>query len=1372
LFEEQQTDYVKVDERSYTDLIQFTIDYASKIQFWDVFNRRSGDWTSFMEKGQASIYTNIANTNTSKYKEEFDAFYQGNFLATANAQDNTEGMVQKTFELATILDGWLAELEEDLELTATVKNVIQRQAAPLIRTLLEYDKGANDSLGVAYDSNVVYADLSDFWNLDLSVDSNLKIFGSGTISDKAINARRYFLVLFQSMINVLENLQVEANNLFEELLEDYGKHDPYFGLFLAFIQLFRHAQDHVNEFTDAHLDFYYRDVLQLTEKSAVSDSVHVVLEPAKNVSQKKVEKGTSVKAGKDADGNDIIFETDSEIVINKAKVSELKSIYIDRGRNSKYIQTIYAASQSNSADGEGKAFTEENPSWEAFGKTQVNDGIYIEDQTMDLARVGLGICSPEFKLSEGNRKLTISFILESGEFVNTFEAGGTFENFLSVNALEYPVGTAVPNTKEGYAILLSNWITLRLSGSEGWLSPDNIDTNGLPSISIGQSVEGELSTMVIELTLSREQAAIVSYNSELHGQSYSTEWPVLEILMNQAPTTHNEEYQLAYDFLKNLRFERFLIGTEAEGVTNLVLANDTGTVDPSKPFMPFSSNPQVGSNFYVGSAEIFSKRLSYLQVKLDWKGVPSDDFSEHYKHYLEEQPASAKNGYTATAVPIVDDNDHFTAQLKMLDNYGWKDLSHNSSATRELHQSSEIALSQKKWVMTYPVSFFLMALYNAFTAHSEENYLMWDNPVQRDLDTNNFVHLFRTGELIDRDVLSDGSFNYDNDEDARLPRKIVVQSKENGYAHTNAEERKNNFDLLTLDENTDIRYKRDETLVELKEYSTELKRGFIKFELINDFFHAAYPKNSTERALKNPSVYGGVGMPNIPYTPELHKVSVDYKSTHDVNYSPGIAEPITWENRVEQIYHILPFGEVEVLPTEGEKELEDESGDVYFSKRILPKLFKDAKAITSEGLPETKIDLDTGRSIDIILEETAEGTLLIGISDLEPPQALSLLFQFKEGTEDNDLEVPAVQWSFLSKNQWECFDTAEIVEDTTNGLVNSGIIKFSVSHKATNDSTFLKNGLYWFRAQVAGNTEAFSNLVSVHAQAVKATFVDNENNPYRLNTEIPSETVSKFVNKDFEIKTISQPYESFGGRIKEQSAEYYTRVAERLRHKQRGITIRDYEHLVLEEFPGIYKVKCINHTSKFSEYSPGNVSVIVIPYFKNKNEKNPFELKVSKAKLSEIRKFLVKLNSPFVDLSVRNPKYETIRVEFGVEFHIGYDRTYYENQLNEDIKEFISPWAFGKEEEIIFGGKINRSVILNFIEEREYVDFVTQFRMYHKRDENKAELEVFVAEGTTASSVLVTALDHEIKGPACTEEEEEALGEGSFDSGSHGGTFD
>jgi hypothetical protein len=1381
LFDEQKTDYVLVDERSYTDLIQFAIQQAEKIQFWDVFNRRSGDWVGFMQNSQASIYTEIVNFDTKAYLAQFDDVYDTDFTSNPITQNTFRAMTAAVFSLATKLDEWKEKLDDELTLATELDNLIQRQARQLINTLIAYDRGANNFLSGAVTWNldtaplslVDYSSLSEFWSIDIAaVEAYNKIYYATkneftlaveptTIMGRGLYAKRNFRNLFKGMLDTIEKLKELAEAAFNELLTSYAQHQPHFALFLAFIQLFKHAQDHINGLTEKHLDFYYRDVLQLSEKAARPDSVHIIVEPAKNVDQKRLEAGTLLKAGKDDSGVEINFEVANEIVLNKAKIAKIMAIHLDRGKDSKYIQTIYSAEFANSQDGLGKEFTDPTTAWEPFGQTQVKDGSPISTQTMSTARVGFGIASPELLLGEGLRKVNIKLAMDSDGFKAVFGnlnpsdntyAKGTFAEFIDVNniAIE-PLVVGDPSYTpyfNAFELLLADWFSIRLSGQKGWVSPDNNENDGKPIVTLSEVNDKFIE---IEITLSREQDPIVPYSVDLHGGKYSTEWPILEVLMAQTLFTNDENPKMGYEFLKDLRIKAVKIDCDVDGVVDLLVGNDTGGLDAKKPFMPFTSSPQVGSNFYIGSREVFSKRLTFLNIGLDWKGVPESDLSEYYKIFRE-------TSITGTNSRIVQDNKHFSAELHFLEDYGWKNLS-IGAAPKLKYQSSELALKQPVATRTYAPApgglfFFLFAAYN-YTQGSQQQYQAELGPAAQDsklefysslpprkADTRNYVELFRS---VNPATTPEG--------DARLPHTITIQSKENNFPY-DLVANKTNFDLLTVDENSDDRYQRDPFLGELEDYKEGVKRGFIRLKLNNDFFHGAYPKILTERAIATRA-----DMPSSPYTPELFKVSLNYKSLVD------------WETRVEQFYHITPFGEVEVFPTEREKEISDESGDIYYSDNLLPKLFKDGLEITEDGRQESKVDPDTGRVVVITLEETSEGALFIGLEDLLPPQSLSLLFQFKEGTENNDLEVPSVEWSYLSNHQWVLFESSEIVSDETNGLINSGIVQFSMPSTATDSHPIYGDGLHWIRVSISGNTEAFSDLISINAQAVKATYTDQGNDPFRLATEIAPESISKLVNKDFEIKTISQLYPSFDGRVQEQSTAFYIRVAERLRHKQRGITIRDYEHLVLEEFPEIYKTKCINHTSKFSEYAPGNVSVIVIPYFKNANENNPFELKVSKAKLNKIRKFLVKLNSPFVNLDVRNPKYESIQVAFGVEFHIGYDRTFYENQLNEEIKSFISPWAFGSEEDIVFGGKMNRSTILNFVEERPYVDYVTNFVMYHKEDENKAQVDVLIAQGTTASSVLVTALTHYILPANCDSNSFVGSGNNAFDHDSYNESY-
>lgn len=96
------------------------------------------------------------------------------------------------------------------------------------------------------------------------------------------------------------------------------------------------------------------------------------------------------------------------------------------------------------------------------------------------------------------------------------------------------------------------------------------------------------------------------------------------------------------------------------------------------------------------------------------------------------------------------------------------------------------------------------------------------------------------------------------------------------------------------------------------------------------------------------------------------------------------------------------------------------------------------------------------------------------------------------------------------------------------------------------------------------------------------------------------------------------------------------------------------------------------------------------------------------------------------------------------------DPSFYRQLLNDEIEKFLTPWAFDANHEIIFGGKIIKSVLLNFVEERPYVDFVTCFKMHHiiKRSGtvHTEELrDVEEAIGTTARSLLASYFNEEDK---------------------------
>ncbi|MCK5086857.1 MAG: hypothetical protein KAQ90_05020, partial [Melioribacteraceae bacterium] len=159
---------------------------------------------------------------------------------------------------------------------------------------------------------------------------------------------------------------------------------------------------------------------------------------------------------------------------------------------------------------------------------------------------------------------------------------------------------------------------------------------------------------------------------------------------------------------------------------------------------------------------------------------------------------------------------------------------------------------------------------------------------------------------------------------------------------------------------------------------------------------------------------------------------------------------------------------------------------------------------------------------------------------------------------------------------------------------------------------------------------------------------------------------------------------------------------------------------------------------------PGYVTIIPISNLRNKNAIDKLKPSTSINILDLIKKYLTNHVSSFVKIFVENPEYEEVQVEFNVEFNKGVDKGYYTQKLMDEIIKFLSPWAFEEGSDIIFGGKIHSSSIINFIEERSYVDYLTNFKLFHYI-KNKEPLDVEEAKATTSKSILVSHKNHIVK---------------------------
>jgi hypothetical protein len=916
---------------------------------------------------------------------------------------------------------------------------------------------------------------------------------------------------------------------------------PHFALFIAFVQLFGQAQNDINAITGKHLDFYYEDVLQLPKKAPVPDKVNLILELAKNLPPHLVPAGTAFKGPKESTGLTPIYAADNDIVVNKATVGSVRSVFIDADNNF----TIFAANAANSADGNGKPFVVPGSSWSAFGESQ--DGKPTNAQTMAAATVGFAFASPMLILGEGQRTITLSL------------------DFEDTGADELSTGD------------LSGGIVPYLSGAKAWIQPSNY------SAKIAKDpANPSFFQLVLTMSLASIDPAVVNFSSALPGPAFDTEWPVMRVVLGNGAVQYNN--------LFNLRIRTAQIDVTVKGVKNVVVQNDQSQLSAAKAFQPFGAQPTLGSAFYVGSAEVFQKKLTSLGVDITWNEVPASNLGNYYVSYFD----------VATSLA----NIIFTANISLL--------------------------YEDQWVP--------------------------------------FTNAANPGT---------GDFWLFNVADAKALNEIDITPAEFSAAVAG------------------LQYSRDVDLQTLTTLDNTTHDGFIRMEITGPdpsvdpsfpfkaFGQSDFPNIYAKRAIKiaTDSTFTG-SLPNQPYTPAIKTISLDYTSSQVVD--------LTDADSVDQFFHVEPFGTAKLGPDE-----------LY----LLPQ-FRDESL-----LPQAKAD-----SLLYL------GNFYIGLSDLTAPQNISLLFQAAEGSA-NDLVAVSdedIQWYYLAANQWVPITSLQILFNTTKGFQTSGIITFNIGADANTDNTLMPSGFTWIRGSISKDPSSISRLTDLKTQALEASYVlpgtDDDSLAaanVHLGSPLPALSVKDMVVKDGAIKTIQQPYVSFGGNPGEQAAIYYTRVSERLRHKKRALTVWDYERMILDAFPSIFKVKCLTHTDEDSDLVPGAVRAVVVPDLINKNASNPLEPKANLVTLGDIRDYVRNYIPPFVDFDVDSPVYEQLLADFKVGFLPGKDPGYYGNQLNEDIKRFLSPWAYEEGQDITFGGKVYRSDIIFFIENRDYVDFVNDFKLYH-----------------------------------------------------------
>jgi hypothetical protein len=614
-------DYFKLDDRSMQDIMVAAHRYAQQLSYINEKNQPDGDWSAFWEVETLTYLAVLSALDTEELRRKYDdADYA---LATAlenyNPAKGKPNPVPGLYrDLLNILFDMAKGIEEMyLKLVAIqhpmqsiLLNLIKRdnqcdfeELDGALQKLVALHKGADDKL-VHERYNLFYAP-DDRWGIPNRKQYDL------IKPDIKLN-REKLRALFITFFNVYLLINHRGQMAFDAELalmekpeqEAYRIVQPHVSLFIAFLRLFRHAQDSLNELTKKQLDYYYENILCLGRQAAKPDHVHLIFTLAKNFDQELIEKGTLLLGGKDKNGQPMYYETLQDWVVTQAQVAEVKTVFVakrlsfdtDGLQNDQKFKSILASSFS----------TDGATPQRMFG----------DDRLAPEAEIGMAIHSPQLILEEGNRwiKVDISnmdsplFGLTSGDHATDYlaVAVSTKKGWVYLD-LPLLTGTTVPTVdhlkKKGF--LDGNF------NSFVTIFPLNSTSHLIQACCALK--EDIVNKLIIEIFLPADFDAL----EPVEGESKS-QYPGIKVVLKRNTLKYLND---PYSKMLTSAEHKITIGVRAEGVSkSLITQTDAGVFDGTQQIMPFGPTAPKGAKFYIG-AKCFHTKLDKFNLRFDWVGT-------------------------------------------------------------------------------------------------------------------------------------------------------------------------------------------------------------------------------------------------------------------------------------------------------------------------------------------------------------------------------------------------------------------------------------------------------------------------------------------------------------------------------------------------------------------------------------------------------------------------------------------------------------------------------------------------------------------------------------------------------------------------------
>lgn len=665
-----------IDSRTETDYLHVLTDFARLINFYDRSNIKNGNWSPFLLKDPVILMATIAKTsfqNTFSFFINTYSQLQKTLLNNSDSTFVTNGFNQLFDQLFLVfhaIERWTYFIQKSTytyNLKTYIIDEVKQVYSALLWAILELKSQLRLHqiiIGLTEIDPDAFDNLEDtIWTTSKGKTPYWTLLGlQNTPNGTKICKSEDFNINCVSLIDISEALEQAGKKIFNffntcisyakiefETVKEFKAEFPDTLLIRTFIDLLKIYKDQINTISEKHLEFYYQSILKQQKQTAIADKAFICCDLAKKTATYTLPKSTLFSAGKDADGNPIVFESVHKVSLNPAQLS--KAYTLTKINNNNEVLYLTETPSPNVITKDENGTIEK---WKTFGSQYNPEG--------DMVTMGFSFASPMLYCTQATTTRTLTL-----QFVFTEQISASLDAILKNNTSYF------------------------LSTADNWFQPSDVvvTCNG--------------ATLTVVLTLEVSDPAIANFTKNPDG--YESSWPLFKMLFSEydalASPPQIQSLQIQTEVIGLQEFELYnnygLLSTKKP----FQLFGPTPNIDDnfiigstelfSKPLQNLTINID-----WSGFDDNFSFETYYDAYNQflngDYTINNTQNNNSSFLKFLKPSSRSAESTAATPSSPFNYTNTVFEVNFQLLQNGVWKTVELDSSATNVLFDTTDVTV--------------------------------------------------------------------------------------------------------------------------------------------------------------------------------------------------------------------------------------------------------------------------------------------------------------------------------------------------------------------------------------------------------------------------------------------------------------------------------------------------------------------------------------------------------------------------------------------------------------------------------------------------------------------------------------------------------